>query len=263
MKRSKLSRSIRKRIVKFFPHKTAQIDGLNYELDCRELIDRSLYVYGFWEADTRDFIAEHVKPGSMVLEIGANVGAHTLALGKSVGPGGHVYAVEPTEYARNKLLKNIALNPEIADNVTVLNYLITEGDDDNPRRSIKSSWRGIPDGGYEDVASPTITIDRLVGELGVNRLDLLKIDIDGYDYRALLGALNTLEKLRPIAYVELVEWALASCSASVSDIVGYFQNLGYQALNSVGMVPISSDDIERMKAGELMMNGVFVPPKQA
>jgi FkbM family methyltransferase len=58
-----------------------------------------------------------VSPGTLVLDIGANIGAHTLHLAHLVGPNGRVLAFEPTDYAFRKFSRNLELNPNLASRV--------------------------------------------------------------------------------------------------------------------------------------------------
>ena len=97
-----------------FPRKRVRRNGLEYDLDCRELIDYRFSTSG-WESETMNSSRNHVKHGFVTLEVGANVGAHTLVIAKLSGNDGIVHAVEPTDFARAKLLKNLNLNPEIAE----------------------------------------------------------------------------------------------------------------------------------------------------
>src|SRR5437762_9223400 len=68
-----------------------------YELDLKQGIDFSLYLIGSFEPATRRALGRLVRPGFNVLDIGANIGAHTLYLGRLVGASGKVVACEPTD----------------------------------------------------------------------------------------------------------------------------------------------------------------------
>src|SRR5262245_34452280 len=78
-------------------------DGACWELDLREGIDLAIYL-GLFEAGTSRALRRLVRPGAVVLDVGANIGAHTLRLAKLVGESGRVIAFEPTVYAHTKLL---------------------------------------------------------------------------------------------------------------------------------------------------------------
>ena len=232
----KQARSLKRRYHILFPKKQVRRDGIEYDLNCRELIDYGIFLGG-WEADTLDFLRDHVKDGFVTLEVGANVGAHTLIIAKLSGENGVVHAIEPTVFARSKLLRNLSLNPEIEKRVHVHDLLISDTVADNAELEIRSSWPTKPKMTWqpkEHVSSPVSTIDRLVDDWGLTRLDLLKIDIDGYDYRALCGAKETIEKFRPLMFVELCEWALNENGSSVTDILSFLESFGCKATTRTG-----------------------------
>src|SRR5208283_4389599 len=74
---------------------TVSRGGLRWQLDLSEGIDFAIYLLGAFERSTVITLQKLVKPGDMVFDIGANIGAHTLGLARSVGPAGRVYAFEP------------------------------------------------------------------------------------------------------------------------------------------------------------------------
>src|SRR4030095_4914874 len=81
-------------------------DGLRWQLDLCEGIDLALYL-GIFETDSVSVVRRLLEPGAVVLDIGANIGAHTLPMARRVGPNGKVYAFEPTQFAFQKLQNNI------------------------------------------------------------------------------------------------------------------------------------------------------------
>src|SRR5665647_3509078 len=91
--------------------------GLRWNLDLREGIDFSIWLFGAFEVGTVRAYEKLIKPGNIVLDIGANIGAHVLHLARAVGPQGKLYAFEPTDYAFDKLNKNIAENPELKSRI--------------------------------------------------------------------------------------------------------------------------------------------------
>src|SRR5271165_6032794 len=88
---------------------TATVDGVTYELHLDELIDSSIYYTGAFEPETTAAIRRLVRTGFVALDIGANVGCHTLRMAKLVGTAGRVFAFEPMPWARAKLQKNLSL----------------------------------------------------------------------------------------------------------------------------------------------------------
>ena len=98
--------------------------GIQWCLDLREGIDFSIYILGGFEPSTLRLYNGLVKTGDVVLDIGANIGSHTLPLAKLVGNKGHVYAFEPTDFAFRKLNNNLQLNDALIERVTVFQQML-------------------------------------------------------------------------------------------------------------------------------------------
>ncbi|MBX6324228.1 MAG: FkbM family methyltransferase, partial [Rhodospirillaceae bacterium] len=101
--------------------------GVRWELDLREGIDLAVYL-NLYERATSRAIARHLRAGAVALDIGANIGAHTLPMARRVGPAGRVVAFEPTDYAFAKLRRNVGLNPDLAARIACLQVLLTGTD---------------------------------------------------------------------------------------------------------------------------------------
>src|SRR5687767_10401878 len=112
-----LSRTLllQRRVVGQGPEARVVRSGLRWNLDLREGIDLSIYLVVKFERDTVRAYQRLLKPGDTVIDIGANIGAHTLQLARCVSPGGRVVAIEPTEYAFGKLKTLLENNRPLSD----------------------------------------------------------------------------------------------------------------------------------------------------
>ena len=176
--------------------------GCVYRFHRELLIQKQMAVQGYWEDDTTALIDSRDWSGARVVEVGANFGAHTLpfALHCGRGGGGSVIAVEASEWAASELRHNIQLN-ELADNVRVIEGFVSSGAHtrDVEFTSFYSDLTHLVNTRVETRA--TTTIDDIC--TGDDRIDLLKIDTDGYDLDVLLGAERTVRRLKPLLYVEV------------------------------------------------------------
>ena len=141
-----------------------------------------------------DFFKHYLKPGMHVVDVGANIGTHTVYAAGLVGPSGGVHAVEPEPTTRELLNTNIARNG--LSNVTVLGCCAAN-EQGTVRLNInadsaKTSLIRQSDVGIE---VPVDTLDNLL-PAGVT-IDLLKIDAEGADYEVLLGASQTFASRPP------------------------------------------------------------------
>ena len=114
--------------------------GLRWRLDLREGIDLSIYLLGSFEPSVTKSYRRLVAPGDVVLDIGANVGSHTLPLARAVGDTGRVVAFEPTGWAFAKLRANLALNRELSTRVTAEQVMLVSPDESTLPTAIYSSW---------------------------------------------------------------------------------------------------------------------------
>src|SRR5271166_1677150 len=121
-------------------------DGIRYHLDLNEGIDFSIYLLGAFEPGTQKTLQELVKSGDVVFDIGANIGAHTLGIAKSVGSSGRVYAFEPADFAFAKLKRNLALNPELEVRTQAQQILLAASSNGKSEQEIYASWPLESDG---------------------------------------------------------------------------------------------------------------------
>ncbi len=141
-----------------------------------------------------------VKPGAVVLDCGANIGVFTrLSLERGAGK---VIAIEPAPENLECLRRNFA--KEIADGrVVVYPKGVWDKDDVltlnvDPHNSAADSFLIHREGGHEGNKVPLTTIDKLVAELGLERVDFVKMDIEGAEVRALMGGQATIAKHHPL-----------------------------------------------------------------
>lgn len=217
-------------------HVTVVRDSLTYDLDLSEGIDLGIYLGNFYERQTRSALSKLVTPGSLVLDIGANIGAHTLHLAQLVGPGGRVLAFEPTEFAFRKLRRNLDLNPSLAARVELFRCFLTENDGVSVPNDIYSSWPlAIEDGlhakhlGREmktDKAQAR-SLDSILAEHDERKVQLVKLDVDGFECDVLRGASSLLRDTRPIFVMELAPYVLEERGASLDQLVSHFIPNGY------------------------------------
>lgn len=143
------------------------------------------------------FIRQLLRPGGTYVDCGANIGQLALAAAGAVAPGGQVFAIEPHPRTFACLSGNLALNPHRAPIVHAVNAALGERDGEVAFTSFGSDDQNrIVAGG--DVQIPLRRLDTLLADSP--SIDLLKIDVEGYEYFVLLGALGTLPRVRVIFF---------------------------------------------------------------
>jgi FkbM family methyltransferase len=215
--------------------------GIFYEVDPSEGIDLSLLLFGNFQ----DYVTRNkyfaVPLDAVIVDVGANVGSMTLQFA-AMAPKGQVYAFEPTDYAFAKLLKNISLNPGLAARITPFQRFLADQNSLKHEMKAYASWKvdGIASnshplhGGTIKSADsiPAVTLDQFCLENGIQRVDLIKIDTDGHEYKVLKGARKTIEKHLPYVVFEIGGYVLKEQQLGFEHFYDYFKNIGYCLLNA-------------------------------
>lgn len=162
-------------------------------------VGRSLDLYGEWAQSELDIFAQVVPAGGVAIDVGANIGTHTVFLAHVVGPQGTVHAFEPQRLVFQNLCANVALHA--LTNVTA--HPMAVGANPGSTRiplldpSAPQNF-GCNATGSDGEAVTVATIDQL--ELA--QCHLIKIDVEGVEANVLRGAAETIARCRPVLFVE-------------------------------------------------------------
>ena len=208
------------------------IYGIKVEYECDSAIGKSLFLEGNFEDQEIRFSLEKAldskKP--IILDIGANIGWHSLRWAQK-RPDATIFAFEPSPITRNFLQKNIDAN-HFGERIHVIPFAVSNKLGiakffhcrDNAYSSLKDTKRQPISDCFE---VPVTTVDEFIASKNLNRVTLLKIDVEGFEKEVLLGSIRTLEKMKPDLLMEIY-----SGEASNSDPNGTVQlliNMGYSA----------------------------------
>lgn len=235
---------------------TVRRGGHLWQLDLREGIDFSIYLLGGFELGTASALRRLVRPGSVVFDIGANVGAHTLGIAESVGPAGCVVAIEPSDEAFAKLSRNMSINPDLRGRVRLRQLLLAASVDTAAPPALYASWPLHPTGpvhpkhGGRLVATAGASVDTLdlvMARERLERLDVIKLDVDGFEARVLEGGFGTLHRCQPVIVMELAPYLHAEAGGSFADLIRLLREADYRAVEAGNgrSVPLDVDDLER------------------
>jgi FkbM family methyltransferase len=243
----------------------ARRGGLRWRLDLDEGIDFSIWLLGAFERSVARAMRRLVRPGDTVLDIGANVGAHTLPLARMVGPEGRVVAYEPTDWAFAKLCANVAENPALAARIATRQAFLLGGDEKAPPPAVCSSWPLSPSadvhpklGGRPKATSGAQagSLDTLLGREAIERVDFVKVDVDGYEGQVLRGAGATLRRHRPTMLIELAPYLLAERGDGVGAVLDLLGDAGYRLFALDRAAPLGGDEVRRLLDGAEAKNFV-------
>lgn len=236
--------------------------GIKWDLDLSEGIDFAIYLLGLFERSTVKTYTKLLSFGDTVLDIGANMGAHTLPLAHAVGPQGKVIAFEPTAYAYHKLIRNISLNPALEPRIRAEQLMLLDRDELLSCPSLYSSW------GLNNIKTSRhpkhlgqlmstngamgVKLDDYVARSGLKRIDFIKIDVDGNECTVLRGALQTLKAHRPKILMEFMPYGLKENGTSLEELVELLKSTEYNIFAIPGLSSLSEDP---KQIGQLIADG--------
>ena len=186
-------------------------------------------------------------PGAVAIDIGANLGEWTVPLARAVGAGGQVLACEPAPRAAKALEATLGANAlrqaevvrcAVGDHDGSAEFtmpVVTSAGTDTGTARI-----GAADRGHEALSVPLSSLDSLAAERSLDRVDLIKIDVEGYERQVLDGAEATLRRFRPTLVIETGHEATGDRQA----IHDRLRGLGYRMLGILldyGMAPADWD----------------------
>jgi FkbM family methyltransferase len=161
-----------------------------------------------------------IRPGDTVVDVGAFIGDHTLAFSKQVGSDGVVYAFEPNPIA----FKCMHHNMRTCGNVVMRNMGLT----DNPGIAPLCCADGNAASAYIGEDNKIADVEMTALELAVPwRVNLIKIDVEGYELKVLKGAGNLINKCKPRMVIEINPEALERQHTTPGDIFNWLEQHGY------------------------------------
>jgi FkbM family methyltransferase len=166
-------------------------------------ISAELATEGIHEPILTKLLPSFVTPGMTVIDIGANIGYFALIESGLVGPEGSIIALEPYPPSFLMLQKNVDANR--ASNVLLQNLAVGDRTGNATMYAFEqANWNSLLPGERPASSAMTVavvTLDELLDE--ENRIDVVRMDVEGYETRIVKGMRRTLERHRPILIVEL------------------------------------------------------------
>lgn len=170
------------------------------------------------EMNSKKWVVENVKPDWNIIDIGANVGYYSIIFGKLASKGS-IFSIEPT--STFKLLK-ANLNYHQLSNVNIFNI----GINDHSGKKVDRIFKNWGKRSRQNIYS-FFTLDDFVSQQDLKRIDLIKIDTDGFEMDILRGALKTLDLYNPFLLIEF-RYSLNTRGYEVGNLLEKLIELGYR-----------------------------------
>lgn len=189
---------------KFFPLTYKNISFL-MSLDPRNgYIDEKIFDKGYFEEEMLDAFMHYLKPGMTFVDIGANIGQHTLFVSRVVGPTGNVISFEPIPHLYEQIKRSVEANA--MNNIKIVHAGCGEKEETKTLYINKANIGGssvIPlssDKKEEEISIHIIKAEETL--LPYNKINLVKIDVEGYEYQAFLGMEKIIARDTPVLFIE-------------------------------------------------------------
>ncbi len=209
-------------------------DGTRLALHLDNDLSRTLFASGCYEPNEFALLDQVLEPGMVFLDGGANEGVYSVFAAARVGPRGQVIAVEPSAREIERLKANIEINhaaniviidAALAERCASVKLILAEAEHSGQNTLGGFIYQGV--NAIDVRCVRAVTIDDLARTHRLSRLDVLKLDLEGAEFRALIGARNTLTEFRPLLLVEVSDAALARQAGSCAALCDLLKHADY------------------------------------
>lgn len=223
-----------------------------------DLITDQLQRFG---AHTRNELAmtlDHIRPGDVVIDIGAHIGTFAIPIARKLGAHGRVLAVEADPRLFETLKRNVDRN-ELRGQIDVLCAIFGQANAPALRRVEVMSNSGAGHFAAARNGEGMRAVDALqaVEAFGYSAPNFIKIDIEGMELFVLRSLAPLLRRCRPRLYLEMVADQLARHGAGVDDVEALLRPLDYRFYRNVGERNSGHDRYEMKELSRLTEGGAF------
>jgi FkbM family methyltransferase len=224
------------------------LGSYSYEFDFQDLMQRQVW-FGLYDQTEINLLKRLLKPGDTFFDVGANVGCYSFQASQFVGSSGHVYAFEPIPYNVGVIKRNLSRNH--IQNITLVPAAVSQSNgtltlyqaDDSQANTGVASIIQTPRKSRA-VTVPMISLDSYTQQQQIDRIDVMKMDIEGAEYEALQGMKALLSgKVKPKIICEFNRFLLDKRHLNAEEVFNYLQGFGYRFYNisSTGLTPVDAD----------------------
>ncbi len=211
-------------------------NNLNLRIYPKNEVFRAIFVRGIYDPNLIVILDSLLPRNGVMIDIGSNMGYCSLLLSQSVGEEGRILAIEPSERDFLRLVDNVNLNK--LNNISVHRIAISDvigkvtlAIAPEERSALNTLGTEFSNKGIERVdveAVDSTTLDAFCEKESLEVINVIKMDIEGSELKALKGAKNTIEKYRPALVMGINKNALKANDASIEEIEATLKELRYK-----------------------------------
>lgn len=211
--------------------------GIRFRLNMADVVSSYIFLTGMWESGITELMVALLKEGDTFIDVGANIGYHSLLAAKLVGPKGRVVSIEPSLLTRKVFAQNLALNPglERYGNVSLVPYCASDRAGTVTLSTLRNGNSGETTVRKLGRDALTIeveahTLDEMLAGIDLSRCPLVKMDIEGAEYLAITGMEATLHSCPSISLIlEIDDRFLRELGHSAENLIGWFSERHYHS----------------------------------
>jgi FkbM family methyltransferase len=217
-------------------------EGIRFELDISHVVDHYIF-FGLVDSDYTH-IKKKIVEAKVILDIGANMGSTSLRFA-NMNPNATLYSFEPHPKTHKRALKNLSLNKHFKVMLQEMGLgekkdtlRLYEVNEHNPGMNrILQGEQGFP---YAEIEISTL--DDFVIDSHIESIDLIKVDVEGFEYAVLKGGERILKRIKPVLFLELDDENLRDNGRSAAELIGLLRSYGYQDfVRADNLVPITEN----------------------
>lgn len=204
--------------------------GYTHQLDISRWADRSAFFLNRWyDLPAQLIVKTVIKPGDTILDVGANRGMFALCASRAAGPTGRVICFEPNPAVAGQIAASVKRNA--ITNIDIRNHGLSDANE-TLSLSIPDINSGEASFAVNDYAAASRQVEAHVriGDEVVRDVEpaFIKIDVEGFEERALRGLSRTIARSKPLIITEIIEAKLVAAGSSRAGIEALLKSLGYE-----------------------------------
>ena len=237
------------------PNKSREItikrEGINWNIYAHDFIEFNIATRKNHQSEVSNILASEIKKNNLKImwDIGANIGAISLPILKKF-PDLKVMMFEPSAEVMGKLIKNLSINPDLLGRYEIFNIALSNQNGlnkfytSNEEFNSKVSGLGHSHNRFKfHVKVQTYSGDDLILNNDVPIPQIIKIDVEGFEFEVLQGLKNILTKYSPIIIFEHCIYRLDERKHSKDKIINFLKSFGYKFYNIENNLEISNNDL--------------------
>lgn len=218
--------------------------GINYKLDISKVVDHNLY-YGYKD-NSYNSVLNDITSAKVILDIGANIGNSSLFY-TSINPNAYILAFEPHPNTYKLAEENLKLNK--FPNIHLLNIGLSEKKESLKLYEVNDNNPGMNRILTEsnDFPFKTIDVDRLdtvCQQRKIDKIDFIKIDVEGFEYSVLSGGMEVIERSKPVLFIEIDDNNLRGNNKSAKMLVELLISFGYREFYRAHDLSVVTPDMD-------------------